>query len=136
LWLVRVASNVASLVDPHLPPLGLIFTPPTWLRFFLPISGIVVATIRAAVTLDEPLTISAGRRARAEKRAARPSVLTTGLTNLAVLLAGRRRAYIREAWLSDLERPRDPADKALAGASGPRKVIYAVGLVRLRSVTG
>jgi hypothetical protein len=66
---------------------------------------------------------------RIEGHAARANVLTAGLTNLAILLAGRRRAHVRDAWKSDLDRPRDLADGESA-VSGARKVIYAAGLVR------
>lgn len=63
-----------------------------------------------------------------------PSALIEGLANalttLAVVLAGRRRAHVREAWLSDLERPRDLADTDAPCVSAPRKVIYAAGLIR------
>ena len=127
-YLARIATNVVYLADPHIPPIGRIFIPPTWLRFFLSISGIVWAIIAfAATSPDEPPTTRAERRSRAQRRAAKPSVLTTGLTNLAVLLAGRRRAHIRDAWLSDLDRPRDPAGEGTPGISGWRKVIYAAG---------
>jgi len=130
-WLLaRVVSNVAYLVDPHLPPIGLIFIPPTWLRFLLGILGLILTAIFFVASLDEPPTASVGRRARTQERAAKPSVLVTGLTNLAVLLAGRRRAHIREAWLSDLERPCDPTDEVVAGVSATRKVTYAADLVR------
>lgn len=62
-----------------------------------------------------------------EQQTAKPNALTTGLTNLAVLLAGKRRAYVREAWQSDLQRPRDQADTTV---SGPRRIAYSAGLVR------
>jgi hypothetical protein len=55
--------------------------------------------------------------------------LTGELTTLAVVIAGRRRAHVRDAWLSDLERPRDPADEDVV-VSATRKVIYSAGLVR------
>jgi hypothetical protein len=55
--------------------------------------------------------------------------LTAGLTNLAVRLAGRKRAHLQDAWRSDLDRPRDLPEGA-PGVSGRRKLIYAAGLVK------
>lgn len=55
--------------------------------------------------------------------------LTAGLTDLAVLLAGRKRGHLQDAWRSDLDRPRDLPDGA-PGVSGRRKLIYAAGLVK------
>jgi hypothetical protein len=118
LYLVFVV--VVMLVDPGLRAVG--SSPlPAWLTIpdliatilTIAISGFAISTV-----LRRSLT---GHKTHAD-------ALTAGLAKLAVWLAGQRRAYVREAWDSDLDRPRDPADGP--GLSTSRKVAYAAGLVK------
>jgi hypothetical protein len=67
---------------------------------------------------------------RTQRSATDVSPVAARLTNLAARLAGRRRGHLREAWQSDLDRPRDSADDGGRYISDGAKVIYAVGLVK------
>lgn len=118
-----IAIVVAMSVDPQQRKLG---TPGTaWITYGDAIFAILTVIISVCgigfIFLNT-------RRAQAGHRKVSAERLTASLTYLAVLIAGQRRAHVREAWQSDLERPRDLADGPDISMS--RKVAYSVGLVR------
>jgi hypothetical protein len=125
-----IAGPVVGLIDPHPPWFLLIHWP--WLPEWIFVPLLIVKLILnlyvgiAAVARDSDRLSDRP----AHKRRSAWSVLAAGLTNVAVLLAGRRRTHVREAWLSDLVRPRDLTGEDVPGVSRRRKVIYSAGLVK------
>jgi len=111
---------VMFLINPHLRTASPSHPLPTWLQ--MSEGAVSIATIATS------LLAIGGVARRSPTGTAVANALTAGLAGLAVLLAGRRRAYVKEAWDSDLQRPRDPAD----GPDVPalRKAAYAAGLVK------
>ncbi len=56
------------------------------------------------------------------------NLLTGGLAGIGAFLAGRQRAYMRDAWYADLVRPRDPGQGR--SVSSRKKIVYAASLVK------
>jgi hypothetical protein len=124
--LFLMADGVVTLVDPRVRTYAVLGMP-AWFGFLYGVVFLVCPLVFAVSAVFDPHLILGVRPAGIEEREAGTSALTEGLTTLAVLLAGRRRAHVGEAWQSDLERPHDLAEDDLPAF---RKVAYAAGLVK------
>ncbi len=126
-WVYGIIVLVVLLTDPQLLKSGTFG--PEWYSITTAIGTLVTLGLAVfAAVIAAGFAFFDTRGARVKERKASTSVLAAGLINLAVLLAGRRRAHVREAWQGDLERPRDPADEP--DISVFAKLAYAAGLVR------
>jgi hypothetical protein len=124
-----MADGAVTLVNPQVRAYEVLGMP-AWFGFLYGIVFLVCPLAFAVFAMLDPGLIGV-RPAGVEKHVARTRTLINGLTGamfaLAVLLAGRRRAHVREAWQSDLERPRDLTGECLPAAT---KAAYAAGFVK------
>jgi hypothetical protein len=129
-FLLLIVEPVVGLLDPH-PPWWIVIRWP-WLPEWIFAPGLILKLILRLWLLASAARGSEafGDRPAKSRKERRGSAVAAGLTNLAVLLAGRRRAHVRDAWLSDLDRPRDSTDDGVPDISGWRRLLYAAGFVK------